>query len=159
MNKKTKLALGVIGVGAVAYYLYTKNKAANTKNYAANVGDRLGADGLVSRFKKAWKANKYLPQYGVEATSVRFDSTDYVNQSGAWDKFKKAVKPYLPQTYHPENASSAPAKKKKAFADDNFVGFADGGYVVKGDLYNNNMRYGMTGGNTFFTNQSEKLNY
>jgi hypothetical protein len=113
MNKNTKLALGVIGVGAVAYYLYTKNKAANTKNYAGNVGDRLGADGLVSRFKKAWKANKYLPQYGVEATSVHFDSK----------------------------------------------GFADGGYVVKGDLYNNNMRYGMTGGNTFFTNQSEKLNY
>jgi hypothetical protein len=121
MNKKTKLVLGVIGVGAVAYYLYTKNKLANTKNYAGNVGDRLGADGFLT-------------------------------------KMKKAVQPYLPQIYHPENASAGPAKKKN-FASENFVGFADGGYVVKGDLYNNNMRYGMTGGNTFFTNQSEKLNY
>ena len=80
MNKNTKLALAVIGVGAVAYYLYTKNKpATTTKNYAGNVGDRLG--------------------------------------------------------------------------------FADGGYVVKGDLYNRNLRYGMTGQQTFFTNESEKLNY
>jgi hypothetical protein len=115
MNKNTKLALAVIGVGAVAYYLYTKNKpTTTTKNYAGNVGDRLGADGLLTRLKKAWKSNKYLPQYGVEATSVKFD-----------------------------------AKK----------GFADGGYVDKGNLYNNNMRYGMTGQQTFFTNESEKLNY
>ena len=86
MNKKTKLALAVIGVGAVAYYLYTKNKPAVTKNYAGTVGDRLG--------------------------------------------------------------------------------FADGGYVKKGDMYNNNQRYGtawignkksMTGGSTFFTNEPEKL--
>ena len=122
MKKNTKLALAVIGVGAVAYYLYTKKKPATTKSYSGQVGDRMGADGLVSRFKKAWKSNKYLPQYGVEATSVRFDSR----------------------------------------------GFADGGYVNKGDMYNNNLRFGtgwignkksMTGGNTFFTNQSEKLNY
>jgi len=115
MNKNTKLVLAVIGVSAIAAYLASKKKQnSTTKNYAGTVGDRLGADGLVSRFKKAWKSNKYLPQYGVEATSVRFD-----------------------------------AKK----------GFADGGYVVKGDLLNNNMRYGMTGQQTFFTNQSEKLNY
>jgi hypothetical protein len=88
MNKHTKLTLAVIGVGAVAYYLYTKKKTATTKNYAGTVGDR--------------------------------------------------------------------------------VGFADGGYVNKGDMYNNNQRYGtawigkkkgMTGQSTFFTNQSEKLNY
>jgi len=36
---------------------------------------------------------------------------------------------------------------------------ADGGYVSKGNLYNNNMRYGMTGQQTFFTSQPEKLNY
>jgi hypothetical protein len=69
---------------------------------------------------------------------------------------------------HPENASAGPAKKKKAFAYDNFVGFADGGYVNKGDMYNNNLRFGtgwignkksMTGAPTFFTNQSEKVNY
>ncbi len=80
MKKNTKLVLAVIGLGAVAYYLYTKNKpVSTTKNYSGKVGDRLG--------------------------------------------------------------------------------FADGGYVVKGDLYNNNMRYGMTGQQTFFTNESEKLNY
>ena len=48
------------------------------------------------------------------------------------------------------------------------VGFADGGYVNKGDMYNNNLRYGtawigdkksMTGQSTFFTNKSEKVNY
>jgi hypothetical protein len=39
------------------------------------------------------------------------------------------------------------------------LGFADGGYVDKGDLYNRNLRYGMTGQTTFFTNHSEKLNY
>jgi hypothetical protein len=123
MNKKTKMTLAVIGVGAVAYYIYTKMKPATTKNYSGKVGDRMGADGILTRFKKAWKSNKYLPQYGVEATSVRFD-----------------------------------AKK----------GFADGGYVNKGDMYNNNLRFGtgwignkksMTGAPTFFTNQSEKLNY
>lgn len=89
MNKNTKLALAVIGVGAVAYYLYTKNKSATTtKNYSGKVGDRLG--------------------------------------------------------------------------------FADGGYVNKGDMYNNNLRFGtawigekksLTGAPTFFTNESEKLNY
>jgi hypothetical protein len=89
MNKNTKLALAVIGVGAVAYYLYTKYKPVpTTKNYAGKVGDRLG--------------------------------------------------------------------------------FADGGYVNKGDMYNNNLRYGtawigekksMTGAPTFFTNESQKLNY
>ena len=124
MNKNTKLVLAVIGVSAIAAYIASKKKQnSTTKNYAGTVGDRMGADGLVSRFKKAWKSNKYLPQYGVEATSVRFD-----------------------------------AKK----------GFADGGYVNSGDMYNNNLRYGyadgsgnksLTGGNTFFTNQSEKLNY
>ena len=41
----------------------------------------------------------------------------------------------------------------------NRLGFADGGYVAKGNLYNNNRRYGMTGQQTFFTSQSEKLNY
>jgi hypothetical protein len=89
MQKNTKLVLGVIGLSAIAYYLYTKNKPANTtKSYSGNVGDRLG--------------------------------------------------------------------------------FADGGYVLKGDLYNNNQRYGtawigdkksLTGAPTFFTNQPEKLNY
>jgi hypothetical protein len=131
MNKNTKLGLTVVGVGAIAYYLFTKKKQATTKSYVGTVGDRLGADGLLARMKKA-------------------------------------AQPYLPQVYHPENASSGPAKKKKAFADDNFLGFADGGYVNKGDMYNNNLRYGtawvgekksLTGGNTFFTNQSEKLNY
>lgn len=48
------------------------------------------------------------------------------------------------------------------------VGFADGGYVKKGDMYNNNQRFGtawigdkksMTGQSTFFTNQSQKVNY
>ena len=124
MKKNTKLTLAVIGVGAVAYYLYTKNKPTpTTKQFAGTMGDSLGADGLVSRFKKAWKSNKYLPQYGVEATSVKFDATK---------------------------------------------GFADGGYVNKGDMYNNNLRYGtawigekksLTGAPTFFTNESEKLNY
>jgi hypothetical protein len=80
MNKNTKLALAVIGVGAIAYYLYTKNKpAVTTKSFAGVMGNRLG--------------------------------------------------------------------------------FADGGYVTKGELYNNNMRYGLTGAKTFFTNESEKLNY
>lgn len=133
MKKNTKLALGGIGLAAVAYYIYKKMNPAVTPaltktNYSGPVGDRLGADG------------------------------GYVNQSGAWNKFKAAVKPYLPQVYHPENASAGPAKKK-AFADDNFVGFADGGYVNKGDLYNRNLRYGMTGQTTFFTNESQKLNY
>jgi hypothetical protein len=123
MKKNTKLGLAVIGVGAVAYYLYTKNKPDTKKSYAGNVGNRLGANGLVDRFKKAWKSNKYLPQYGVAATSVRFDS-------------------------------------KK--------GFASSAYVNKGDVYNNNLRFGtgwignkksMTGAPTFFTNQSEKVNY
>jgi len=50
----------------------------------------------------------------------------------------------------------------------NRLGFADGGYVNKGNLYNNNLRYGyaigidkksLTGAPTFFTNQPEKLNY
>lgn len=88
MKKNTKLALALIGVGAVAYYFYTKKKSTNTKNYSGKVGNRLG--------------------------------------------------------------------------------FADGGYVNKGDMYNNNLRFGtgwignkksMTGAPTFFTNQSEKLNY
>jgi hypothetical protein len=89
MNKNTKLALAVIGVGAVAYYLYTKKKSVTTtKQFAGVMGNRLG--------------------------------------------------------------------------------FADGGYVVKGDMYNNNLRYGtawigdkksLTGAPTFFTNQSEKVNY
>jgi len=128
MNKKTKLALGALGVVALGFYLYKRmnpsvSPALATKNYSGQVGDRMGADGLLTRFKKAWKSNKYLPQYGVEATSVRFD-----------------------------------AKK----------GFADGGYVNEGDMYNNNLRFGtgwigdkksMTGAPTFFTNQSEKLNY
>lgn len=124
MKYNTKLVLAVIGVSAIAAYIASKNKQnSTTKNYAGNVGDRLGADGLVSRFKKAWKSNKYLPQYGVAATSVRFDS-------------------------------------KK--------GFASSAYVNKGDMYNNNLRFGtgwignkksMTGAPTFFTNQSEKLNY
>ena len=35
------------------------------------------------------------------------------------------------------------------------LGFADGGYVNKGDLYNNNMRYGMTGQQTFFSKEQE----
>jgi hypothetical protein len=44
----------------------------------------------------------------------------------------------------------------------------DRAYVNKGDMYNNNLRYGtawigekksLIGGSTFFTNQSEKLNY
>jgi len=123
MNKNTKLVLAIIGVSAIAAYLASKKKQNSTsKNYAGTVGDRMGADGLVSRFKKAWKSNKYLPQYGVEATSVRFHSR----------------------------------------------GFADGGYVNKGDMYNNNLRFGtgwigakksMSGASTFFTNESEKLNY
>lgn len=89
MKKNTKLTLAVIGVGAVAYYLYTKNKpTVTTKGFAGVMGNRLG--------------------------------------------------------------------------------FADGGYVVKGDMYNNNLRYGtawigdkksLTGAPTFFTNQSEKVNY
>jgi hypothetical protein len=88
MNKNTKLGLTVIGVGAVAYYLYTKKKQDTTKSYVGKVGNR--------------------------------------------------------------------------------VGFADGGYVNKGDMYNNNLRFGtgwiankksMTGAPTFFTNQSEKVNY
>jgi hypothetical protein len=83
MKKNTKLALGGIGLAAVAYYIYKKMNPSVaptvTKNYAGIIGDRLG--------------------------------------------------------------------------------FADGGYVNKGDLYNNNMRYGMTGQTTFFTNESEKLNY
>ena len=186
MNKNTKLGLAVVGVGAIAYYLFTKKKQATTKNYAGTVGDRLGADGLLARMKKA--AQPYLPQvYHPENASagpakkkkafadenfLGFADNKYVNQSGAWDRFKKAVKPYLPQTMHPENAIWAdppPPKKKKAFADDNnFVGFADGGYVNKGDMYNNNLRFGtgwignkksMTGAPTFFTNQSEKVNY
>jgi hypothetical protein len=87
MNKHTKLTLAVIGVGAIAYYIYTQNKTTK-KDFSGKVGNRLG--------------------------------------------------------------------------------FADGGYVLKGDLYNNNQRYGtawigekksLTGGNTFFTNQPEKLNY
>jgi len=50
----------------------------------------------------------------------------------------------------------------------NRLGFASGAYVNKGDMYNNNLRFGtgwigdkksMTGAPTFFTNQSEKLNY
>lgn len=46
MKKNTKLALVVVGVGAVAYYMYTKMKPKTTVNYAGNVGDRLGfADG------------------------------------------------------------------------------------------------------------------
>lgn len=117
MKKNTKLALGALGVAALGYYLYKRMKpsvspALETKNYSGEVGDRMGADGLLTRMRKA-------------------------------------AQPYLPQVYHPENATAL--QKKKAFADD--------GFVVKGDLYNNNMRYGMTGGNTFFTNQSEKLNY
>jgi hypothetical protein len=80
MNKNTKLALVVIGVGAVAYYMYTKMKPKTTNNYTGNViGDRLG--------------------------------------------------------------------------------FADGGYVVKSESYNNNLRMSLTGAPTFFTNESEKLNY
>lgn len=39
------------------------------------------------------------------------------------------------------------------------LGFASDGYVQKGNLYNRNMRYGMTGQKTFFENQPEKLNY
>ena len=123
MNNNTKLVLAVIGVSAIAAYIASKKKATNTtKQFAGVMGDRLGADGLLDRAKKAWKSNKYLPQYGVSATSVRFDSK----------------------------------------------GFADGGYVNKGDMYNNNQRYGtgwigdkmsLTGAPTFFTNQSEKLNY
>jgi hypothetical protein len=67
------------------------------------------------------------------------------------------------------------ASKKKQNSTKNYagtvgdrLGFADGGYVNKGDMYNNNLRYGtawigkkksMTGQSTFFTNESEKLNY
>ena len=87
-------------------------KKTTTVAYAGTVGDRLGADGLLSRMSKA-------------------------------------AQPYLPQIYKPQNASAL--KSKKTFADD--------GYVVKGNLYNNNMRYGMTGQPTFFSNQPEKLNY
>jgi hypothetical protein len=84
MKNNVKLALGGIGLAAVAYYIYKKMNPAvslvvTTKNYAGTMGDRLG--------------------------------------------------------------------------------FADGGYVNKGDLYNRNLRYGMTGQTTFFTNESEKLNY
>jgi len=92
MKKNTKLALGGIGLAAVAYYIYKKMNPSVaptvTKNYAGIIGDRLG--------------------------------------------------------------------------------FADGGYVNKGDMYNNNLRFGtgwignkksMTGQTTFFTNESEKLNY
>ena len=48
------------------------------------------------------------------------------------------------------------------------LGFASNAYVNKGDMYNNNLRFGtawigdkksMTGAPTFFTNESEKLNY
>lgn len=39
------------------------------------------------------------------------------------------------------------------------LGFADGGYVVKSQSYNNNYRYSLTGAPTFFTNEPEKLNY
>lgn len=113
MKKNTKLALGVIGVAAVGYYLYKKMKTSTTTlNYSGEVGDRVGSDGL-------------------------------------WSKVVKATKPYLPQVYHPENATSK--IKAKAFASD--------AYVTKGELYNNNMRYGMTGQQTFFTNESEKVNY
>lgn len=50
----------------------------------------------------------------------------------------------------------------------NRLGFASSAYVNKGDMYNNNLRFGtgwignkksMTGAPTFFTNQSEKVNY
>jgi hypothetical protein len=50
----------------------------------------------------------------------------------------------------------------------NRLGFASSAYVNKGDMYNNNLRFGtgwignkksMTGAPTFFTNKSEKLNY
>jgi hypothetical protein len=117
MNKKTKLALGALGVVAVGYYLYKRmnpsvSPALATKSYSGEVGDRMGADGLLTRMRKA-------------------------------------AQPYLPQVYRPENATALQKKK----------GFADGGYVSKGNLYNNNRRYGMTGQQTFFTSQSEKLNY
>ena len=110
MKKNTKLALGVLGLGAIAYYLYKKNQKTAKVSYSGEVGNRLGADGLLSRMSKA-------------------------------------AQPYLPQMYKPQNAT---AKRKT---------FADNGYVVKGNLYNNNMRYGMTGQSTFFTNESEKVNY
>lgn len=57
-------------------------------------------------------------------------------------------------------------KKKKASTTVGYagnvgkrLGFASNAYVSKGNLYNNNMRYGMTGQPTFFSNQPEKLNY
>jgi hypothetical protein len=44
MTKKTQIVLGLVALGAVGYYLYTKNKstATTTKNYTGVVGDRLG---------------------------------------------------------------------------------------------------------------------
>jgi len=48
------------------------------------------------------------------------------------------------------------------------LGFSSSAYVNKGDMYNNNLRFGtgwigenksMSGASTFFTNESEKLNY
>lgn len=36
------------------------------------------------------------------------------------------------------------------------VGFASDGYVAKGNLYNRNRRYGMTGQQTFFSKEQEQ---
>jgi hypothetical protein len=54
---------------------------------------------------------------------------------------------------------STPTKRYYSGPVGDRVGFAAGGYVDKGNLYNRNHRYGMTGQQTFFTNHSEKLNY
>lgn len=42
MKNNTKLVLAAIGVGAIAYYMYTKMKPKTTASFASEVGDRLG---------------------------------------------------------------------------------------------------------------------